>query len=62
MKQRVQVHLIVEFDDKHLQADVDEARVDAIRSLAKMLPLIPKVKGKSSRGRVVDFKVIGIED
>jgi hypothetical protein len=61
MKQQITAKLTVEFDDKILQADVDEAIVDALKALRPMLLLVPAIKGKSSRGTQVQFKLKDIE-
>lgn len=61
MKQQITAKLTVEFDDKIMQADVDEAIVDALKNLRPMLLLVPAIKGKSSRGTQVQFKLKDIE-
>jgi hypothetical protein len=61
MKQQITAKLTVEFDDKIMQADVDEAIVDALKHLRPMLLLVPAIKGKSSKGTQVQFKLKDIE-
>jgi len=60
MKQQVSVDITVSFDDAVLQPDVDEAVVDAIANLRKLLMFLPTVKGKTSRGREVAFKIVDV--
>jgi len=61
VKQNVKVEIVVSFDDQHMQADVDEAVVDAIAGLKKMLVFLPAIKGKSGRGREVSFKIVDVQ-
>jgi len=61
MRQQVRTTITVEFDDKTLQADVEEALGDALKNLRPMLLLVPAIKGKSSRGTQVQFKLKDIE-
>jgi hypothetical protein len=61
MKQQIHAKITVEFDDKIMQADVDEALVDALKSLRPMLLVVPAIKGKSSKGVQVQFKLKDIE-
>ncbi len=61
MKQKITVKLTVDFADDTLQADVDEAVVDAIKSLKGMLTFIPSLKGKTSKGKTVAFKLTDVE-
>lgn len=61
MKQQIIAKLTVEFDDKVMQADVDEAIIDALKGLRPMLLMVPAIKGKSSRGTQVQFKLKDIE-
>ena len=62
VRRKVTVTLEVEFDDKDLPTpDVDEALVDGVKGLKKMLFVLPKVKGKSSRGREVAFAIKDLE-
>lgn len=62
VRRKVNVTLEVEFDDKDLPTpDVDEALVDGVKGLKKMLFVMPKVKGKSSRGREVSFAIKDLE-
>lgn len=61
MKQKIEVRLVVEFPDEALQPDVDEAVVDAIKSLKGMLSFLPAVKGKAKNGKVVAFKIVDVE-
>jgi hypothetical protein len=61
MRQQVRTTITVEFDDKALQADVDEALADALKNLRPMLLVVPAIKGKSSRGVQVQFKLKDIE-
>ena len=62
MKQKITVKLTVDFADDTLQADVDEAVVDAIKSLKGMLTFIPSLKGKTSKGKTVAFKLTDVEN
>ena len=41
MRQQVRTTITVEFDDKTLQADVEEALGDALKNLRPMLLLVP---------------------
>lgn len=61
MKQKVSVEITVSFDDGALQPDVDEALVDAIGGLRRMLTFLPQVKGKTARGKEVGFKVVDVQ-
>lgn len=61
MKQRVVVALTVEFPDDTAQVDVDEALVDGLQGLQRMLKLLPAVKGTSKRKKTVAFKIVDIE-
>lgn len=61
MRQQVRTTITVEFDDKTLQADADEALVDALKNLRSMLLVVPAIKGKSTRGVQVQFKLKDIE-
>lgn len=61
MRQQVRTTITVEFDDKALQADADEALADALKNLRPMLLVVPAIKGKSSRGVQVQFKLKDIE-
>jgi hypothetical protein len=61
MKQKVRAVITVEFEDKFLQPEVNEALVDALKSLSPMLTFIPALKGRSKRGTTVSFKVKEIE-
>lgn len=61
MKQKIEVRLTVEFPDDTMQPDVNEAIVDAIKSLKGMLAFIPSVKGKTSRGKTIAFKITDVE-
>lgn len=61
MRQQVRTTITVEFDDKALQPDVDEALADALKNLRPMLLVVPAIKGKSSRGVQVQFKLKDIE-
>ncbi len=61
MKQKIEVKLTVEFPDDTMQPDVNEAVVDAIKSLRGMLTFIPAVKGKTSKGKTVSFKIVDVE-
>lgn len=61
MKQKIEVKLTVEFPDDTLQPDVNEAVVDAIKSLRGMLTFIPSVKGKTSKGKTIAFKITDVE-
>lgn len=61
MRQQVRTTITVEFDDKALQADVDEALADALKNLRPMLLVVPAIKGKSTRGVQVQFKLKDIE-
>ena len=61
MKQKVEVKLTVEFPDETLQPDVNEALGDAVKSLRGMLAFIPAVKGKTSKGKTVSFKITDVE-
>ena len=61
MKQKISVKLTVDFHDDTLQADVDEAVVDAVNSLKSMLTFIPSLKGKTSQGKTVSFKLSDVE-
>ena len=61
MKQKIEVKLTVEFPDDTMQPDVDEAVVDAIKSLRGMLTFIPSVKGKTSKGKTIAFKITDVE-
>lgn len=61
MKQNVRVDITVSFDDGIMQADVDEAALDAIIGLRRMLALLPAVRGKSSRKKEVAFKITDVQ-
>jgi hypothetical protein len=61
VKQKITVKLTVDFADDTLQADVDEAVVDAIKGLKGMLTFIPSLKGKTSKGKTVAFKLTDVE-
>ena len=61
MRQQVRTTITVEFDDKALQVDVDEALANALKNLQPMLLLVPAIKGKSTRGVQVCFKLKDIE-
>lgn len=61
MKQKIEVKLTVEFPDDTMQPDVNEAIVDAIKSLKGMLTFIPSVKGKTARGKTISFKITDVE-
>lgn len=61
MKQKVKVEITVSFDDAALQPDVDEALVDAIGGLRRMLGFLPQVKGKTARGKEVGFKIVDVQ-
>jgi len=61
MKQKIEVKLTVEFPDDTMQPDVNEAIVDAIKSLKGMLSFIPSIRGKTSKGKAVAFKVVDVE-
>jgi hypothetical protein len=61
MKQKIEVKLTVEFPDDTMQPDVDEAVVDAIKSLKGMLSFIPSIRGKTSKGKTVAFKITDVE-
>lgn len=61
MKQKIEVKLTVEFPDDVMQPDVNEAVVDAIKSLRGMLTFIPSVKGKTSKGKTIAFKITDVE-
>jgi hypothetical protein len=61
VKQKIEVKLTVEFPDDTMQPDVNEAVVDAIKSLRGMLTFIPAVKGKSRSGKTVSFKIVDVE-
>lgn len=61
MKQKIEVKLTVEFPDDTLQPDVNEAVVDAIKSLRGMLTFIPSVKGKTAKGKTIAFKITDVE-
>lgn len=61
MKQKIEVKLTVEFPDDTLQPDVNEAIVDAIKSLRGMLTFIPSVKGKTVKGKTISFKITDVE-
>lgn len=61
MKQKVIVEITVSFDDAVLQPDVDEALVDGIGGLRRMLTFLPQVKGKTARGKEVGFKVVDVQ-
>ncbi len=61
MKQKIEVKLTVEFPDDTMQPDVDEAIVDAIKSLRGMLTFIPSMKGKTSKGKTIAFKISDVE-
>lgn len=61
MKQKVKVEITVSFDDATMQPDVDEALVDAIAGLRRMLALLPAVKGKTTRGKQVAFKIVDVQ-
>jgi hypothetical protein len=60
MKQKVKVQITVSFDDAALQPDVDEALVDAIGGLRRMLGFMPAVKGKTPKGKEVAFKITDV--
>jgi hypothetical protein len=57
MRRLVKVVLEVEHDDGAADVDVSEAVRDAVKSLSAMAFMLPKLKGKSARGRTVEFKV-----
>lgn len=57
MKRTVLVRLDVEHDDNALEADVAEAVKDAVKHLSAVAAFLPTLKGKSTRGREVKFKV-----
>jgi hypothetical protein len=62
MRRKVQVQLDVEFDDTGVPTpDVDEAVTDAVSNVRKLLIVMPSLKGVSSRGRKVVFKVKDLE-
>jgi hypothetical protein len=61
MKQQVRALITVEFDDKFSQVDVEEAMADAFKGLRPMLLVVPALKGKSSKGVQVQFKLKDIE-
>lgn len=61
MKQQIQAKITVEFDDKFSQVDVEEALVDAFKSLRPLLLMVPAIKGKSGKGVQVQFKLKDIE-
>jgi hypothetical protein len=61
VKQKIEVKLTVEFPDDTMQPDVDEAIVDAIKSLRGMLTFIPSMKGKTSKGKTIAFKISDVE-
>ena len=61
MKQKVKVEITVSFDDATLQPDVDEALVDALVGLRRMLGFLPGVKGKTARGKEVAFKITDVQ-
>lgn len=61
MKQKITVKLTVEFADDTLQPDVNEAIVDAVKGLKGMLAFIPALKGKTSKGKTVAFKLTDVE-
>lgn len=61
MKQKIAVKLTVEFSDDNAQADVDEALADAVKNLKGMLLFIPSLKGKSTKGKQVAFKLTDVE-
>lgn len=61
MKQQIRAVITVDFDDKFMQPDVDEALTDAFKSLRPMLLMVPAIKGKSSKGVQVQFKLKDIE-
>lgn len=61
MKQQVTVQITVSFDDAVLQPDADEALVDAIGGLRRMLTFLPAIKGKNARGKEVAFKVVEVQ-
>jgi hypothetical protein len=61
MKQKIEVKLTVEFPDDTMQPDVNEAIVDAIKSLKGMLSFIPSIRGKTVKGKTVAFKVVDVE-
>ena len=61
VKQNVRVNITVTFDDSVLQADAEEAILDALGNLRRMLALLPAVKGKSSRKKEVSFKIVDVQ-
>lgn len=61
MKQKVKVEITVSFDDAALQPDVNEALVDAIGGLRRMLGFMPAVKGKTPKGKEVAFKITDVQ-
>lgn len=61
MKQRVSIALTVEFPDDVPQVDVDEALVDALQGIHRVLKLLPSVKGASKSKKLVVFKIVDIE-
>jgi hypothetical protein len=59
----VNLHVSLEFDDKDdlPTPDVDEALSDAIKNMKKVLVVLPPIKGNSSRGKQVSFRVKDVE-
>ncbi len=61
MKQQISVKITVEFADDILQPDVDEAVVEAMKSLKNMLALLPAVRAKISGGKNIPLKIVDVE-
>lgn len=62
MKRQVRVTMTVEFDADNLPSpDVDEALVDAVKNAQRMLVVLPPLKGRSTRGREVAFRIKALE-
>jgi hypothetical protein len=61
MKQQIAVKITVEFSDDILQPDVDEAIVEAMKSLKNMLSLLPAVRAKISGGKNIPLKIVDVE-
>lgn len=61
MKQKVKVEITVSFDDAALQPDVEEALLDAVGGLRRMLTFLPQVKGKTAKGKELGFKITDVQ-
>lgn len=61
MKQKVKVEITVSFDDGTLQPDVEEGLVDALAGLRRMLTFLPAIRGKTSRGKEIAFKIADVQ-